>query len=415
MSDVNVPEGYKSTDVGVIPEDWEVKEISEIVESDRPISYGIVQTGKHIDNGVRCIRVVDIIDGRINEDDLIKTSEKISNSYKRTILKENDLVIALRGKIGELGIINKKLAGENLTRGVALIAAKSIYHSCFLYYYLSSFKNKSILEKNLNGSALKEISIGILRKIPAVLPPLSEQKAIARVLSDVDDLIRECDSLLAKKRDIKQGTMQQLLTSKKRLPGFSGDWKEKKVGEICDFIVPGRNKPKTFDGDIPWITTPDLEDGKSVYQSKSNLFISEEEAKNVGSKIVPTDSVLMSCAGELGIVALTKKDLVINQQLHAFIPSSVIDAFFLLNAIKLKKQYINSISTITAVPYLNKNNCNSIPICFPTLAEQKAIAQILSDMDAAIEALEKKRDKYKAIKQGMMQELLTGKTRLIEN
>ena len=81
----------------------------------------------------------------------------------------------------------------------------------------------------------------------------------------------------------------------------------------------------------------------------------------------------------------------------------------------VKKQYINSISTITAVPYLNKNNCNSIPICFPTLPEQKAIAQILSDMDAEIEGLEKKRDKYKAIKQGMMQELLTGKTRLIGN
>ena len=203
------------------------------------------------------------------------------------------------------------------------------------------------------------------------LPPLPEQKAIARVLSDVDELIRECDSLLVKKRDIKQGTMQQLLTGKKRLPGFSGEWEVKKVGEICDFIVPGRNKPKTFDGDIPWITTPDLEDGKSIYQSKSGLFISEEEAKNVGSKIVPASSVLMSCAGELGIVAFTQNDIVINQQLHAFIPSPVIDALFLLNTLKTQKQYINSISTITAVPYLNKNNCNSIPICFPTLPNKK--------------------------------------------
>ncbi|MDJ0511799.1 MAG: restriction endonuclease subunit S [Crocosphaera sp.] len=190
------------------------------------------------------------------------------------------------------------------------------------------------------------------------------------------------------------------------------DWEVKKVGDICDFIVPGRNKPKNFDGDIPWITTPDLEDGRRVYKSKIDLYISKNEAQNIGSKIVPAGSVIMSCAGELGIVAFTENDIVINQQLHAFIPSPVINTLFLMNAIKTRKDYINSIATKTAVPYLNKNNCNSIPIPIPPLNEQKKIAEVLSDVDKAIERLEKLLTKKRNIKQGTMQLLLTGKKRL---
>lgn len=190
------------------------------------------------------------------------------------------------------------------------------------------------------------------------------------------------------------------------------DWDVKKVGDICDFIVPGRNKPKKFEGDIPWITTPDLKDSRSVSQSRLGLCISIDEAKNVGSKIVPSGSVLMSCAGELGIVAFTEKEIVINQQLHAFIPSSIIDGWFLLNVIKSQKKYIDSVATKTAVPYINKDNCNSIPIPLPPLSEQKAIAHALSDVDNLITAIDQLITKKRNLKQGTMQELLTGKKRL---
>ena len=190
------------------------------------------------------------------------------------------------------------------------------------------------------------------------------------------------------------------------------DWDVKATGEICDFIVPGRNKPKSFKGNIPWITTPDLEDGRSVSVSKVGLFVSREEAKSVGSKIVPKGSVLMSCVGELGIVAIAEREIVINQQLHAFIPTEKIDAFFLLNALQAQKDYMLSIATITAVPYLNKDNCNSIPIPLPPLPEQRAIAQTLSDVDALIAALDKLIAKQRHLKTATMQQLLTGKKRL---
>jgi type I restriction enzyme, S subunit len=190
------------------------------------------------------------------------------------------------------------------------------------------------------------------------------------------------------------------------------DWDVKAVGEICDFIVPGRNKPTQFQGDIPWITTPDLEDGRGISESRLGLFVSRDEAKNVGSKIVPRASVLMSCVGELGIVAFVEKEIVINQQLHAFIPTSKIHPLFLMYALQSCKKFMLSVATITAVPYLNKDNCNSIPIALPTIAEQKQIARALSDIDALIEGLEGAIGKKRHIKQGAMQELLTGKRRL---
>ncbi|MBN8449170.1 MAG: restriction endonuclease subunit S [Candidatus Accumulibacter sp.] len=189
-------------------------------------------------------------------------------------------------------------------------------------------------------------------------------------------------------------------------------WETPRVGEICGCIVPGRNKPQLFDGDIPWITMPDLEDGKPVTGSRLGFCISRSEAKAVGSKVVPPGSVLMSCAGELGIVALTQNEIVVNQQLHVFLPSERVDAKFLLNALAYQKDRITSLGTKTAVPYLNKGSCNSIPVPLPPFHEQRAIAEALSDVDALLGALDRLIAKKRDLKQAAMQQLLTGQTRL---
>jgi type I restriction enzyme S subunit len=191
------------------------------------------------------------------------------------------------------------------------------------------------------------------------------------------------------------------------------DWEVKKIGEICGFIVPGRNKPKTFSGNIPWITTPDLVEGRLISASRKDLFVTKTEADSIGSKIIPPGSILLSCAGELGIVALTGNAMVINQQLHAFLPPENASATFLLNELWFQRDQIYGLATKTAVPYLNKTNCNSIKIPLPpTLTEQEAIAAALSDADALIEALEQVIAKKRIVKQGAIQELLTGKRRL---
>ena len=190
------------------------------------------------------------------------------------------------------------------------------------------------------------------------------------------------------------------------------DWEVNQVQDLCGFIVPGRNKPRVFDGDIPWITTPDIDKRLIVNKSKSSLKISKEEAKFIGSKVVPAGSVVMSCVGELGIVCLVSKEVVINQQLHAFIPSVNLDSFYLLYSLQSKKDYFYSVATKTTLPYLNKENCNSTPIATPPNIEQKAIAGALFDIDMLLGELEKLIAKKQAIKTATMQQLLTGRTRL---
>ncbi|TSD64471.1 restriction endonuclease subunit S, partial [Inquilinus sp. KBS0705] len=169
-----------------------------------------------------------------------------------------------------------------------------------------------------------------------------------------------------------------------RFPGFEEEWKKEKVGGLCDFIVPGRNKPTIFNGNIPWITTPDITHNQVVFASKKGLSISKEEAKKVGSKIIPEKSIIISCVGELGLVAIAGTEMVINQQLHAFLPKKI-EYRFLLYCLGNQKKYMEKIATKTAVPYMNKDNCNSIPITFPSLPEQKEISSFLSLIDERIQ------------------------------
>lgn len=208
------------------------------------------------------------------------------------------------------------------------------------------------------------------------------------------------------KNGSKKGIVPQL-----RFPGFDGQWEVKKVGELCDSIVPGRNKPTNFEGDIPWITTPDIEHNGIINYSKKGLNISREEAKKVGSKIVPINSIIISCVGELGLSAIAGKEIIINQQLHAFIPKEGIEHRFLLYQLNLKKKYMDKVATKTAVPYMNKDNCNSIPIDFPTLTEQQKIASFLSAVDKKIQQLSRKKELLEQYKKGVMQQLFSGKLR----
>ena len=196
-----------------------------------------------------------------------------------------------------------------------------------------------------------------------------------------------------------------------RFPEFEGEWARSKIGNKCDSIVPGRNKPKVFGGELPWLTTPDLNNKRIVFSSLSDLSISRDEAKNIGSKVVPKGAVLMSCVGDLGLVSIAGCDLIINQQLHAFIPLEGMDKDFLSNCIITNQKYLDRVATKTAVPYLNKDNCNSIPIIHPHFPEQQKIASFLTEVDKKIDLLQRKKYQLTAYKKGMMQKLFSQEIR----
>ena len=392
--------GYKLTEVGVIPEDWSIFSLSTLTDPQRPISYGIVQTGLTPINGVRCIRVVDIYNGEINKTELITTSKEISDSYRRTILKAGDLVMPLRGKVGDIGLVDDELEGANLTRGVALIALDDDCSPKFCQQIISFSTTRKRLEQAMNGSALQEIPIASLRSFKIPLPPTkTEQEAIAQALSDADALLATLDQMIAKKRDLKQAAMQQLLTGKTRLPGFSGEWEVKCLGEIAHIKTGSRNnEDKVEDGQYPF-------------------FVRSEFVERINSYSHDCEAILVPGEGRIGdifhyingrfdvhqrVYVITKFSPFIFGRFVHFYLSKNFGAWAMQNTVKAT---VDSLRLPTFLTFKMR-----MP---PTLDEQIAIANALSDIDAELSTLETRRDKTTNIKQAMMQELLTGKTRLV--
>jgi type I restriction enzyme S subunit len=390
--------GYKQTEVGVIPVEWEVFSLSQLTDPQRPISYGIVQTGPNIPDGIPCLRVLDIHEGKISRSGLISTSQKISASYRRTILKAGDLVMPLRGKVGDVGLVNEELQGENLTRGVALIAIRAGWSSLFCQQIISAASTRRRLEQAMNGSALQEIPIAALRSFRVALPPLPEQRAIAEALSDVDGLLGGLDRLIAKKRDLKQAAMQQLLTGQTRLPGFHGEWEVKRLGEIAS-ISKGTQLHSCE-------TNPD-----GHFQHFNGGILPSSYADKFNT---PANTIAISEGGNsCGYVQLVPEPFWCGGHCYTVVPKTA-DNRFLFHALKGRQTAIQGLRVGSGLPNVQKTALHGFKVHIPSEpAEQTAIAAVLSDMDAELAALEERREKTRQLKQGMMQELLTGRTRLV--
>ena len=414
---MGLKQGYKQTEVGVIPEDWAVTALAKLTDAHRPISYGIVQTGPNVQNGIRCLRVLDINNGKINKTDLITTSKSISDAYKRTVLILGDLVMPLRGKVGEVAIVDKDLIGANLTRGLALIAVRSESSAEFFKQYISSSATRNRLENSMNGSALQEIPIATLRSFKIATPPTKvEQDAIAEALSDADALIESLEQLIAKKRQIKQGAMHELLTGKKRLPGFSGEWEVKCLGDLAEMGsggTPSSSFPCYYEGDIPWVSISDMTTGgKVILSTESNL--SKMGFANCAAQMFPVGTVLYAMYASLGECSIAGISLCSSQAILGIRPKESLHSEFLYYFLISLKTIVKSMGQQGTQANLNKGMVQAFKFNLPKLPEQIAIAQVFSEMDTEIDMLNAKLIKARQIKQGMMQQLLTGRVRLFK-
>ena len=248
------------------------------------------------------------------------------------------------------------------------------------------------------------------------VPPLFEQEAIAEALSDADTLIESLEQLVAKKRQIKQGAMQELLTGRKRLPCFSREWEITQLGSIVERIVGGGTPSRAIDsywnGDIPWMTVKDFAQ-HSLFGTLE--YITKEGLKNSASNLIPKRTLITSTRMGLGKVAIFEVDVSINQDLKALFPTKDTDTLYLYYWFQFHEAWIAEMGSGSTVMGIALGDLRKIPFSKPPLPEQTAIATILSDMDDEIVALEEKLAKARQLKQGMMQELLTGKKRLVES
>lgn len=402
-------------------EQVEYIKISDIAEAvtkgTTPTTYGF----KYEESGVNFVKVESLTpSGKIDKAKVAFISDEANLALKRSILEKGDILFSIAGALGRVAIVEERDLPANTNQALAIIRLKKEgYDNKYILYVLSGPKVKKEIKRISTIGAQPNLNLQQVGNLPIPSFPYMEQRKIASILSSVDETIEKTEAIIEQTEELKKGLMQQLLTKgightkfkKTEIGEIPEEWEVVKVGELCKSIVPGRNKPKEFNGDIPWITISDI-DGPYINTSKAKNFVSREEIERVGGKIIPPNSVIMTCVGTFGITAVVKKEITINQQLHAFVCPQNVNPLFLSKVLELQENYMRKLATQTTIPYLNKNNCNSIPVPLPSLEEQNKISNILGMQDAKLNNELKKLKNLEDLKQGLMQSLLTGKVRV---
>lgn len=415
---VEMKSGYKMTEVGVIPEDWEVKELSSIsaIKSGKRLPKGSLVTSSK--TSYPYIRVIDMNMGYLNLSNIMYVPENVQPMISKYIISKNDIYISVAGTLGLVGKIPEELDGANLTENANRITEIQCNRD-YLMYYMMSPLIQNVIEAERTIGAQPKLALQRIRDFYIVLPGDNrEQTAIATALSDVDSLISALTKKIEKKKAIKQGLMQQLLTGKKRLPGFNDKWKSMLLGDIAE-VKDGTHQTPQYvkSGGKPFYSVENVtaDDFKNV----KHISLEEHKALTSNYRIEKGD-VLMTRIGSIGCCKYVDWDVDASfyVSLALLKINEKYDSKFIsyLSNIKSFKEEVMLNSLVFAIPQkINLGNISLIKVYIPTSkAEQTAIANILSDCDSEIAALEEKRDKYKEIKQGMMQQLLTGKIRLIK-
>ncbi|MEI7901994.1 MAG: restriction endonuclease subunit S, partial [bacterium] len=255
-----------------------------------------------------------------------------------------------------------------------------------------------------------------LHGLEVSLPPFPEQRAIAGALGDVDALISALDQLIAKKRDLKEAAMQQLLTGQTRLPGFSGEWAVKGLGDVAEIVsggTPSTSVPKYWDGGIKWCTPTDITGTAGKYLSETERTISQAGLASCSAQLLPTGALLLCSRATIGELKIAACEVCTNQGFKSLIARKGISYEFLYYLLLTMKPQMVEKAIGSTFLEISKKDTASLEVSLPLFDEQIAIAAVISDMDAEIVALEARLAKTRALKQGMMQELLTGKTRLV--
>lgn len=413
--------GYKQTEVGPIPEGWICEELSKFLAF---ISYGFTNPMPTVSDGIFMITAADVNDGRLQLETARKTSE---SAYKRLLTAKskprlNDILLTKDGTLGRLALVGNETICIN--QSVAVLRSNDQTDPAFLKLLLEGSRYQRRMVEDAGGSTIKHIYITVVDKMPIGIPPdKAEQRKIAEALSDMDTLLAGLDRLIAKKRELKQAAMQQLLTGQTRLPGFQGQWDVRRLGEIGEISGSGVDKKSRpdevpvrlvnymdvyrrafiFSTDLDYTVTAQPHHARRCNVRKGDVFFtpSSETRDDIANSAVAMEDIA-DAAYSYHIVRLRLSD--------------PWDLRFRTYAFKTRA-FLRQAETVCdggGTRYvISLSKFRNLVVSVPPVAEQAAIAEILWDMDAELFALEARRDKTRALKQGMMQELLTGRTRLV--
>ena len=418
MSDV--PEGYKMSEVGVIPEEWEVKKLGKIADVKTGPFGSSLHERDYVNDGIPIITVEHLSEYGVVHQNLPMVSDFDRKRLSAYTLQPDDIVFSRVGSVDRNSLIKETENGWLFSGRLLRIRINTKYiFPAYLSYYFHQEPTKQRIRSVAVGQTMASLNTEILKNIEVAIPPtIEQQQAIASALTDIDALITSLEQLITKKRNIKQGAMQQLLIGKKHLPGFEGEWEVKKLGDkdISEIDSDNLNSNTNPNYSFKYISLEDVEQGflKSYIEctfssapsrarrkvQKNDILFGTVRPNLKSHLFIKNDAADLICSTGFSVIR-TNIDTVNAEFIYHHLFANVIE------------RQINTLLSGSNYPAINGHDVKSLQIPFPPLPEQQAIAQILSDMDTEIETLEQKQDKYKAIKQGMMQELLTGKTRLV--
>ena len=422
-----IPPGYKQTEVGVIPEDWGVSTVGAEFS---------IQLGKMLDAeknigvpkpflGNRAVQW-----GRIDLTD-IGEIKLTPSDLQRFRLRKGDLLVCEGGEIGRAAVWQQSIEECYYQKALHRLRPIRGYNVQLMFNMLQRLASTGFLLNFVTQTSIAHLPKDKFETVPIPVPPtIAEQEAIAEALSDADALIESLEQLLVKKRQIKQGAMQELLTGKKRLPGFSGEWESFDLGSIVDTNQQwsftggpfGSNLKSSdyTDGGVRIIQLQNIGDGE--FKNDYEIYTSRQKADELLSCNIYPGEIILSKMGEpvaraCIIPPLQERYVMCSDGIRLAVDEKRFNTYFVytqINAPEFRVKASNAGRGSTR-KRIGLTELRRLELWCPPHPEQIAIATILSDMDAEIAALETKMAKARQIKQGMMQELLTGRIRLVES
>lgn len=415
----------KLTPIGYLPEDWDYCQLRDnldlLTDYDANGSFADMANNVHTEIGsgyAWYVRATDL-EQKTPLSEVRYTDKSSYEFLKKSSLFGGEVLVAKRGEIGKVYYFEKP---QNLRATLApnlyLLKLKKTIHSHWLYYFFVSPRGQELL-KSINAStSLGAIYKEDVKNLHIPLPNLDEQKRIAEALTAVDNMIATLDEAIAKKRQIKEGLMQQLLTGKTRLPGFTGEWKETRLGDIFDFYKGTGLSKADIDstGNNQCILYGEI-------FTKYNIAVKGEISRTascVGTPSVKGDILMPGSTTTVGIdlvkaVFVDTDSILLGGDIIILRKKEQVDsAFFAMLISNISRNVVTEKAQGTTIIHLHGKDLTDIRYLVPeSEQEQKGISTVVSKVDAVIEELNYKKNKLILLKQGMMQELLTGKTRLI--
>ena len=412
---------FKIMEIDGIPPEWRVVKLERIIKE---IKNGFA-SGKRDDDGIVQIRMNNVTtDGHLIFDSFLKVP--IPENINEFLLKENDLLF---NNTNSIDLVGKSTIFKNVSfpctfsnHFTRFRFSDEVLPEWVLFYFITLWKKgffRSVAIRHVGQSA---VQTKYLTNLKLFLPPLSEQKKIAEILSAVDQAIEKVDEAIEKTQRVKKGLMQELLTKgighkefkDTEIGRIPKEWEIVRISDISlDLIgggTPSTSNSDFWNGDIAWMTSAHI-DGREI--KNGQRYITKEGLKNSATNLIPKDNLLVATRVGIGKVALNKIDIAISQDLTGVVINQklAIPDFIYWNLVNNAKR-LKALAQGSTIKGVLREDLGKIKLSIPSLSEQKRVAEILGTIDGRLELLRKRKERLERVKKGLMNDLLTGKKRV---